>query len=364
MLDDSQGMRRKFMLPKHYVVGGVVILLLFIIRISWEDVLSPVLPWATDSYRFVSVKESPQQERFPVDWSEEVSNLSIQLAHCEWKLFLDNLDTRKDGLQILTPWLAPIVWDGTYNLGTLNQQYKNTRIGLFVFAVKKYIQFLGPFLASAERYFMVGHKVTYYVFTDRVSDVIKPKLHYGRTLQLHEASADKRWQDVSMRRMQTLTTWTKNRMLKEIDYLICADVDMVFNDHVGVEILGDLVATLHPGFFLAQPESFPYERDPISKAFIPFGQGDFYYMAALYGGRVKEVYKLSMACHKGIMLDKRNYVEAVWQEESHLNRYLLYNKPTKVLSPEYLWDTSLPNGKFIRRQRFLAVHKNHTELRD
>ncbi|XP_018430609.1 PREDICTED: histo-blood group ABO system transferase-like [Nanorana parkeri] len=270
---------------------------------------------------------------------------------------------RKAALNVLTPWLAPIIWDGIYNLNILNEQHKDTRIGLFVFAVKKYIRFLGPFLESAERFFMVGHNVTYYVFTDRVSEIVKPKMGDGHSLQLREVTADKRWQDVSMRRMEILTALTK-QLTNEIDYLVCADVDMVFNDHMGVEMLGDLFATLHPGFFLAEPHAFSYERHPISAAYIPFGEGDFYYMAALYGGKVEEIYKLSVACQHGIMEDKKKNIEAVWQEESHLNRYLVYNKPTKVLSPEYLWATNMPNGEFIKRKRFLAVPKNHEEVRN
>nr|DBA17993.1 TPA: hypothetical protein GDO54_016294 [Pyxicephalus adspersus] len=211
---------------------------------------------------------------------------------------------------------------------------------------------------------MVGHNVTYYVFTDKVGDIVKPKMGDGRNLQLHEVTADIRWQDVSMRRMEILTIITKEQLPNKIDYLVCADVDMVFNDHMGVEILSDLFATLHPGLFLAEPQAFTYERRNISAAYIPYGEGDFYYIAALYGGKVEEIHKLSTACQNGIKEDKKKNIEAVWQEESHFNRYLVYNKPTKVLSPEYLWDTRLVNGEFIKKRRFLAVHKNQKEVRN
>ncbi|XP_068098647.1 histo-blood group ABO system transferase 2-like [Hyperolius riggenbachi] len=345
---------------KSYIIGALAFLTLFIFGIWWEGSFPPQLSVKTNRSPITCEPTLKEED----NCSPKVSDLSVQLTHCERKLLLDNVNVRKAGLNVLTPWLAPIIWDGIYNIDVLNSQHKDTRIGLFVFAVKKYIRFLGPFLESAERYFIIGHNVTYYIFTDRVSDVEKPKLGDGRILQLLDVTADKRWQDVSMRRMETLTIMTKEKMPKEIDYLICADVDMVFNDHVGVEILGDLIATLHPSYFVSEPSAFTYERRPISAAYIPYGQGDFYYMAALYGGKVDEIYKLSMACHKGIMEDKAKSIEAVWQEESHLNRYLVYNKPTRVLSPEYLWDTNLPHGQFIKRRRFLAVDKNHNEVRN
>ncbi|KAM3914987.1 histo-blood group ABO system transferase 2-like isoform 2-T2 [Leptodactylus fuscus] len=342
-----QGNWKNMLTARSYIIGTLVVFILFLAGfcIQYADLVFPI-----------------KQEQ-TINWSQKFAEKSVELEHCERKLLVNGVSFRKMALHVLTPWLAPIIWDGTYNIKTLDRQYNGTRIGLFVFAVKKYIRFLQPLLESAERYFMVGHKVTYYVFTDKVDEVVKPKMADGRILQLHNVVADQRWQDVSMRRMEILTVYTKKYMPNEIDYLVCADVDMVFNDHVGVEILGDLVATIHPGFFLAEPEAFAYERRLISTAYVPYGQGDFYYMAALYGGKVDEIYKLSVACQKGITEDKKHYIEAVWQEESHLNRYLVYNKPTKVLSPEYIWDNSLPHGEFIKKKRFLAVHKDHQEVR-
>ncbi|KAM4722911.1 histo-blood group ABO system transferase 2-like [Rhinophrynus dorsalis] len=305
------------------------------------------------------------KQKEDVDLQVKTLEEIFELKYCERKMLLDRKNIgRKAALQVLTPWLAPIIWNGTYDLNILNNQFKGKRIGLFVFAVKKYIRFLLPFLESAERYFMVGHTVKYYAFTDNVAGFKKPKVADGRILNLLEVNANKRWQDVSMRRMQVLTNITGGQLSNEIDYLICADVDMVFNDHVGVEILGERVATIHPGFFLAERIAFSYERRPISAAYVPPEQGDFYYMAAFYGGTVEEVYKLSTACHNGIIADKKKNIEAVWQEESHLNKYLVDNKPTKVLSPEYIWDIKLPHGDLVKVKRFLAVQKNHEEVRN
>lgn len=40
---------------------------------------------------------------------------------------------------MVTPWLAPIIWDGTFNIALLNEQFRlqNMTVGLTVFAVKK-----------------------------------------------------------------------------------------------------------------------------------------------------------------------------------------------------------------------------------
>ncbi|XP_069333190.1 histo-blood group ABO system transferase isoform X2 [Eulemur rufifrons] len=267
---------------------------------------------------------------------------------------------------VLTPWLAPIVWEGTFNSDILNMQFRlqNTTIGLTVFAIKKYVVFLKLFLETAEKHFMAGHQVIYYVFTDRPDKVPRVALGPGRRLQVLRVRSYARWQDVSMRRMQMLSEAAEQRFLHEVDYLVCADVDMQFHDHVGVEILSSLFGTLHPGFYRRPRQAFTYERRPQSQAYIPWDEGDFYYMGAFFGGSVPEVQRLTKACHQAMMADRAQGIEAVWHDESHLNKYLLYHKPTKVLSPEYMWDQQLLGWPpVLRKLRFVAVPKNHQEIR-
>ncbi|XP_008563202.1 PREDICTED: histo-blood group ABO system transferase-like, partial [Galeopterus variegatus] len=151
---------------------------------------------------------------------------------------------------------------------------------------------------------MVGYRVNYYVFTDRPAEVPHVALGDGRRLEVLEARSYVRWQDVSMRRMEVIGDFSERRFLREVDYLVCADVDMQFRDHVGVEILSPLFGTLHPGYYGRGREAFPYERRPRSQAHIPRDEGDFYYMGAFFGGSVSEVQRLAKACHQAMMTDK------------------------------------------------------------
>ncbi|XP_074871262.1 histo-blood group ABO system transferase-like [Carettochelys insculpta] len=272
---------------------------------------------------------------------------------------------RNDVLMV-TPWLAPIIWDGTYNLEILNEQFRqrNVTTGLAVFAIKKYVVFLKKFLETAEMYFMVGHKVNYYIFTDRPQDVPEVALREGRKVVVLQIQNYSRWQEICLRRMEVMNHFSQQLFINEVSYLVSADIDMRFNDEVGVEILSDLFGTIHPGFYAAERRSFTYERRPASQAYVPHDEGDFYYAGAFFGGTVKEIYKLTKKCHEGIMMDKKNGIEAVWQEESHLNKYFIYHKPTKVLSPEYVWDDNLGRPNILRKRRFLAVPKNHAAIRN
>ncbi|CAK7300217.1 Histo-blood group ABO system transferase [Vulpes lagopus] len=253
------------------------------------------------------------------------------------------IPTREDVL-VVTPWLAPIIWEGTFNTDILNEQFslQNATIGLTVFLTEQETLYLNVFLRSAEMYFMVGHRVNYYIFTDKPEYVPYLNIQKGRQIIILEIeSYYDHWQDISMQRMEMISNFSQQRFHQEVDYLVCADVHMRFSDHVGVEILSSLFGTLHLRYYRLNRTDFPYERRPQSQAHISEDEGDFYYAGALFGGSVPEVYKLTKACHEAMMVDQANHIEAIWHDESHLNKYLLYHKPSKVLSPEYMCNNTL-----------------------
>ncbi|XP_061086504.1 globoside alpha-1,3-N-acetylgalactosaminyltransferase 1-like [Conger conger] len=272
---------------------------------------------------------------------------------------------RSDVLTV-TPWLAPIVWEGTFDPVVIDSMYKplNLTIATTVFAVGKYIRFLGNFLETAEQHYMVGFKVRYYIFTDQPEQVPAVTLAPGRMLSITKVPKFSRWQEISLRRMEIIQTAIEEHIHKEADYIYCLDVDMKFHNRWGPEVLDTLVAAIHPWFYTMDREQFTYERRPASKAYVPMDQGDFYYMAAVFGGRVEDVYKLTKTCRENLEEDKKNNLEAIWQEESHLNRYLVYKKPTKLLSPEYMWDDVMKRPPEMRLIRFSAIVKNKAEVRE
>ena len=128
------------------------------------------------------------------------------------------------------------------------------------------------------------------------------------------------------------------------------------------------MAVLNPWLYKSERKDFSYERRDTSTAYIPYGRGDFYFAGGFFGGGVGEVHQLVTACRHNLEADRLVGVEAKWQEESHVNRYLVVNKPTKVLSPEYLWDEELTErrmrGDEIKLIRFATVRKNMTEVRE
>ncbi|XP_062342407.1 globoside alpha-1,3-N-acetylgalactosaminyltransferase 1-like [Osmerus eperlanus] len=265
----------------------------------------------------------------------------------------------------VTPWMAPIVWDEVFDSVVLDSIYKkmDITIATTVFALGKYVLFLKDFLHTAEKHYMVGYKVDYYIFTDRPGDVPNVTLAEGRRVRVLKVPSSNRWQEISARRMEMIQTTIESTIRGHADYIFCLDVDSKFHAHFGVEALGRLVATIHPGYYATERGSLPYERRPESRAYIPFGEGDFYYGGAVFGGLLEDVRTMAEICRRNFEADTANGIEAAWQEESHLNRYFTYNKPSKLLSPEYLWQDVAGRSKHVKIIRFSGVAKNYADFR-
>lgn len=316
-------------------------------------VVGTTICWFLFSYDAVSLKQVPPH----VVLNDRLQSKQVKLME----------PVRTDVLTV-TPWLAPIVWEGTFDPQVIDTAFisQHLTIATTVFAVGKYIRFLRDFLESAEKHFMVGLEVHYYVFTDLPGDVPdNVTLGVGRLLSIVRVQKFDRWQEISLRRMEHIQTAIKDQIHREAHYIFCMDVDMRFHGRVGPEALGRLVAAIHPWFYTYTRNQYPYERRTVSKAYIPLDQGDFYYQANIFGGTLEDIHRLTKMCREHLEVDKSKGVEAVWQEESHLNWYLLRNKPTKLLSPEYVWDDAKEQAaKEIKLVRFSSVIKDKEEVRD
>ncbi|XP_047596058.1 LOW QUALITY PROTEIN: histo-blood group ABO system transferase 2-like [Lutra lutra] len=198
------------------------------------------------------------------------------------------------------------------------------------------VVFLELFLQRAQKPIMVGHRITRSSLTSGLLGLCAPPgvLEGGGPRGPHASQ----WQDVSMQHMAMVSRFCEQHFHCEVDDLLCADVDVKFCDHMGMKILSLLFGILHPSFYRMSHEDFSYQHWPQSQAHIPGDQGEVHYIGTFFGGLGVEVHRLTLACHQAMRFDLANGIKIVWCDKSHLNRYLLYHKPTKVLSPEDLWD--------------------------
>ncbi|XP_076139465.1 globoside alpha-1,3-N-acetylgalactosaminyltransferase 1-like [Alosa pseudoharengus] len=265
-----------------------------------------------------------------------------------------------------TMWGAPMVWGDSEPAAHQRAEFaqRSFRVGLMVLAVGRYTHYLTRFLQTAEMYFLPGLPVNYYVLTDNPNRLVPaPELGEGRGLRVVPVAEMPGWERLARRRMNLWASTIDNQAQQEVDYIFCADVDQEFANLVGTEILGKLVATLHPQHYAQPAYTYPYERSPDSRACVLDEEGDYYYTSELYGGLCSEVLTLTKVCSQLILQDHALGIETRELEESYLNRYLIDKRPTCVLSPEYSWWES-PVTPPVPQKRVISLGRRCASLKD
>ncbi|KAM6183871.1 putative glycosyltransferase 6 domain-containing protein 1 [Erethizon dorsatum] len=244
---------------------------------------------------------------------------------------------RPDVLTV-TSWLAPVLWEGTFSRKALQRYYRgqNLTVGLAVFvSARSADDHLERFLRSATVHFMPGQRVVFYLILDSYMEL--PDVKPGPLQSFQILMGEERWwPNLDLIPLQSLEEHLVGHIKDEVDFLFSMASSLVFQGDFGLETLGALVAQLHAWWYFQNTQNLPYERRPHSDAYIPFGQGDFYYGDTIVGGTPWQVLDLIEACVKGIVQDLQNGLNSTY--EKHLNKYFFLHKPTKLLSPEYGWD--------------------------
>ena len=223
------------------------------------------------------------------------------------------------------------------------------KIGIILLSTNKYKIFVRPFIESAKIFLLKNHKVTYYLFTDTDEfnelgdDVVVNKIEHLP------------WPMITLHRYKT---FVKHKdILSTEDYLFYCDIDMRFVDYVGDEILGDSVATIHPGFLGGRGTP---ETRPKSTAYIHHDDELVYYAGGFNGGSSSNFLGMSEQIDKNIDIDSNNGIIAIWHDESHLNKYFTINKPTIILSPSYCYPES---WNLDYSKKLLALDKDHENIK-
>lgn len=222
------------------------------------------------------------------------------------------------------------------------------KIGLCIMATGKYLSYAEKLITSARTHFCKNHEVFYFVFTDGQLQNTGPDIVRIEQKRLG-------WPYDTMMRFHTY--YTVKELLQEMDYIFAIDADMIFVNTVADEILGDLVATLHPGY-IGKPGT--PENRKVSRAFIPARKRRQYFCGGFYGGKTESLLTLWKTLIYNVDDDLSRGIIAVWHDESHLNWYFSQHVPSVILSPSYcyVYEYRLPYVP-----RLVAITKNHAELR-
>lgn len=223
-------------------------------------------------------------------------------------------------------------------------------ITLLLIATNKYTDFINQLVESADRYFLTNHNVSYLVFSNK-----EIKINTNRAVRFVQIEHEP-WPSPTLKRYDYFLS--QANQLQDQDYLYYSDVDMKFVDNVGEEILGERVATIHPGFWNKSIFEYTYERRENCNAFIPYGYGKRYYAGGFNGG--SSYMEMCSTIVEWRKEDESRNIIPVWHDESYMNKYMALYPPTVQLSPSYCYPESwnLPFEK-----KLLALDKNHSEMR-
>lgn len=225
-----------------------------------------------------------------------------------------------------------------------------TKTGLLIIATNKYIDFLPNLIESADKFFLPNHNVEYFVFTDKEDLNLKSDRKITVLKTEH-----KQWPWMTLGRYKIFND--NKSILKNKNYLFYCDVDMLFCDTVGDEILSERVATQHPAFCGGRGTP---DTNPESLACVSIFEKMQYFAGGFNGGYSSEYLKMCEKLSHNIEKDKQNNVIAIWHDESHMNRYFIDNPPTKILDPGYCYGESL---RPPYKARLIALDKNHSKIR-
>lgn len=222
---------------------------------------------------------------------------------------------------------------------------------LFVCTNPPYWPFLRDVIEDCRKNFLTAHEVDYFTWSDMPEDT-----NYGATVFPIEPAT---WPYPTLMRYHLFLQ--QEEKLKDYDYIFYLDVDMRVVDVVGDEILGQgLTMAEHPMYSLRKEYVPPYEPNGASQAYIPrlgvvVNQDGKPWFKPLYaaggfqGGRADLFIEAMKEMRKTIDADFANNYIAIWNDESHWNKYLYgYQGHLTVLSPSYVYPDSLINEYYTK----------------
>jgi FkbM family methyltransferase len=208
--------------------------------------------------------------------------------------------------------------------------YRPKNIGIIYICTGKYIQFLEDFLSTAEVNFLPNHRKEYFIFTD--SQLDNPDSNKFHIIYQEKLG----WPYDTLNRFHMINGISSQ--VDHIDYMYFCNANLLINEPIDETILPNhetkMIGVNHPGQYMLPNTEFTYERNPNSLAYIPLGEGKYYYQGCFFGGTKDAFLEMSKQLQKDIDEDLSNDIIAIWHDESHLNKYFLNNSP-KLLDPSY-----------------------------
>lgn len=214
------------------------------------------------------------------------------------------------------------------------------KIGIVILATNAYFVLGIRFIKKFMYHYKGDSKIKFYFFSDTnpsdyLADDIDFEYHYDKCGS---------WLDGTNSKFKNITSLENC----DSDYLIYFDADTsVSKDFTEDWFIGETVGLEHFGNNGWMKEVKGYDRNPISKAYIPYDTPLFqmYYHGCLFGGGKDKIIEVCRQLRENQLEDKKIPYEPGVNDESYINQYYHYNPPTHtILLDEYMFNVSDKGG--------------------
>lgn len=201
---------------------------------------------------------------------------------------------------------------------------------VFICLNPPYWPYIKDVVEDCRKNFLVNHDVDYFLWSD-----IPEGTDYGCTVIPTEPAT---WPLPTLMRYHLFLQ--EEEKLKEYDYIFYMDADMRVVAPITEEILGEgLTAAQHPMYAFDRKFMAPTEPNPASTAYMNVPR--YYFAGGFQGGKSADFIAAMKEMKKNIDKDFFNNYQAIWNDESHWNKYLSEHPPAVICSPSYIYPDSL-----------------------
>lgn len=206
------------------------------------------------------------------------------------------------------------------------------RVAILYICTGKYSVFWKEFYESFEQNFLPNSKKTYFVYTDQ-KNLVYAKQENVKIIPQKNLG----WPDNTLQRfslfMREVNLW------KDYDFTFFINANFLCVQKVKEDnflpLEENILVAEHASGHQLNPDDMTYDRNPESLAYIPKGEGKYYVMGGLNGGKTEHYLEMVKTLKANVDHDKERGVVALWHDESHLNRYIIGRDDVKVLPPSY-----------------------------
>lgn len=232
------------------------------------------------------------------------------------------------------------------------------RAAIIYLCMGSYKIFWEDFYSSAEKYFLPAIEKSYFVFTE-ADELLQ--MNIKRVYTYYQKKTG--WPYDTLLRFDLITRIQD--ILESYDLIYFCNANLLFLDRFAENVMDVqkmVYLTCVPENI--KSEGFPLERNPKSKAYVPFERECLHYVqGGFFGGPSKEFLKMSRILRDWTAVDIRNGIIPVWHDESMLNAFLS-DRRYKVLPQDIMLPEERKGPKTIAVFRDKSKYGGNISLRE